>query len=71
MGSGNDNPLKRFSSFWLGLALFGAFGLASLVLGIGFTKPGEDDALGVLAHRRHLIARNRVSRAVAVDVDAE
>ena len=42
MGSGNDNPLKRFSSFWLALALFGAFGLASLVLGIGFTKPGED-----------------------------
>ena len=34
-----NNRLKRFSTFWIGCILFVAFGLASLVLGIGFNKP--------------------------------
>jgi len=69
MGSGNDNPLKRFSSFWLGLALFGAFGLASLVLGIGFTKPGEDSFDRINEKRRTAI-KSEIEKAHAGALEA-
>ena len=41
MDTANDNPLRRFSSFWLGLLLFGVFGVLSLFFGFWFNKPVE------------------------------
>jgi len=52
MDPANDNPLKRFSNFWLGLVLFAAFGLASLVLGIGFKRPIENSFDKINEERR-------------------
>lgn len=41
MDTANDNPLKRFSNFWLGVLLFGIFGLGCLLLAPWFNKPTE------------------------------
>lgn len=41
MNSTSDTPLKRFSAFWLALALFVLFGLIALVFA---TLPSEDEA---------------------------
>ena len=57
MDPANDNPLKRFSNFWLGLVLFAAFGLASLVLGIGFKRPIENSFDKINEERRVKIKR--------------
>lgn len=64
MDSANDNPLKRFSSFWLGLILFAAFGLATLVVGFGFHKPAEKGYDKVNQVRREKI-REGVDKAQA------
>jgi mono/diheme cytochrome c family protein len=53
MDSAKDNPLKRFSSFWLGLIIFAAFGLLSLLLGLGFKKPIKNAYDEHNADRRH------------------
>ena len=52
-----NNTLKRFSTFWIGCILFVAFGLASLVLGIGFNKPVVNNIDKVNAKRRAMIKR--------------
>ena len=57
MDPANDNPLKRFPNFWLGLVLFAAFGLASLVLGIGFKRPIENSFDKINEERRVKIKR--------------
>ncbi|MBP35876.1 MAG: hypothetical protein CMP31_09670 [Roseibacillus sp.] len=56
MASAN-NPLKRFSTFWLGCILFVAFGLAGLVLGVGFNKSGVNRFDEVDERRRVKIKR--------------
>ncbi|MBB81678.1 MAG: hypothetical protein CMN02_11945 [Roseibacillus sp.] len=53
-----NNRLKRFSTFWIGCILFVAFGLASLVLGIGFNKPAASSIDKVNSKRRVMIKRN-------------
>lgn len=53
-----DNRLKRFSTFWIGCILFVAFGVASLVLGIGFNKPMASNMDKVNSKRRIMIKRN-------------
>ena len=56
MDSANDNPLKRFSTFWVGLVLFAAFGLVGLVLGmIGFNKLVKNGYDEVNSERRETI----------------
>ncbi len=52
MASSNNNSLKRFSTFWVGLVLFAAFGVAGLVLGIGFNKPVENAYYDMESERR-------------------
>ena len=34
MDTPQDNPLKRFGAFWLGLVLFGLFGLACMLINL-------------------------------------
>ena len=49
MDSANDNPLKRFSSFWLGLLLTAAFGILCLLAAPWFVSaPGVayEEAMG-------------------------
>ena len=57
MDPAHDNPLKRFSNFWLALVLFTAFGQASLVLGIGFNRPVENSFDKINEKRRAKIKR--------------
>ena len=52
MDSANDTVLKRFSSFWLGALLFGAFGLLGILVGFWYNKPKEDSFDAVNAARR-------------------
>jgi mono/diheme cytochrome c family protein len=54
-----DNPLKRFSSFWLGLLLFAVFGLACLVLGPLFGS-GKEDPMDVSASERRSALREEM-----------
>ena len=47
MDTANDNPIKRFSSFWQGAVIFGIFGLLGLLLSFWFNDPvktGYDEA---------------------------
>ncbi|NIP95412.1 MAG: cytochrome c [Akkermansiaceae bacterium] len=52
MDTANDNPLKRFSSFWLGVLLFGVFGLMGLLLAPWFNQPVADSFDTANAERR-------------------
>ena len=52
MDTVSDNPFKRFSTFWLGLILFGAFGLLCLVLGPYLTAEKKDPAYQAAADKR-------------------
>ncbi len=57
MDSANDNSLKRFSTFWVGLLLFAAFGLVGMVLGFGFKKPVKNGYDEMESERRGKIKK--------------
>ena len=52
MDTVSDNPLKRFSSFWLGLLLVAAFGILALVAAPFLKGSGEDSVEAAAAAKR-------------------
>jgi mono/diheme cytochrome c family protein len=70
MDTVSDNPLKRFSSFWLGLILFGAFGVLCLVLGPYLTAEKKDPAYQAAADKRLAVkAEMEAAQAESLKVD--
>jgi len=57
-----DTPLRRFSSFWLGLVIFGVFGLASA---IAYWMIGDTPDVEVLRGEARLKVKSEVSAAQA------
>ena len=70
MDTVSDNPLKRFSTFWLGLFLFGAFGAFCLVLGPYLKSEKKDPAYRAAADKRLAMkAEMEAAQAEALKVD--
>ncbi|MFT6238634.1 MAG: hypothetical protein ACJAQT_000708 [Akkermansiaceae bacterium] len=49
-----DNPLKRFTAFWVALLLVTAFGIACLIVG-PFTKTDGDSSMKAAADERRAV----------------
>ena len=70
MDTVSDNPLKRFSTFWLGLVLFGLFGVLCLVLGPFLTGEKKDASYMAAADKRLATkAEMEAAQAEALKVD--
>lgn len=52
MDTASDNPLRRFTSFWLGLAIFLAFAIVVLLLGPLLSGDSGDSMYEAAAERR-------------------
>ena len=72
MDTASDNPLKRFSSFWLGLILIAAFGILALVL-VPFIKNSREDAVyeAAASKRRATLGEMEAAQAAALKVAPE
>ena len=55
-----DNPLKRFSAFWIALVLVGLFGVASLIIG-PLTQRSQDTAY-MLKEEERLQIREQIDK---------
>ncbi|MGE9268797.1 MAG: hypothetical protein ACQKBY_11945 [Verrucomicrobiales bacterium] len=67
--STQDNPIKRLSAFWLGLALFAVFALATLVFQL-VSPDGDASATEEKAEAR-LEIKSTVDQAQAAALDPE
>ena len=72
MDTASDNPLKRFSSFWLGLLLMAAFGILALVA-TPFLKNDRGDATdeAAAAKRHATFMAMQAAQEAALKVDPE
>ena len=64
MDSASDNPLKRFSTFWLALILFGSFGFICLIAA-AFLNGDEKDPAYVAASEKRQSVKTEMEAAQA------
>lgn len=67
MTAKNDTPLKRFTAFWVVLALFALFGVLALIVGL-LSKSPEMTAADKAGSDRRLAIRAEVDAAQAANL---
>lgn len=72
MDTASDNPLRRFTSFWIGLSIFFAFGILCLLVGwlVGDKNNGSADAAAA-AQRQKIKEEMQDAQAAVLKVSPE